>query len=62
MSKIYMVDNFKREPLVEIKKSISEASFFVADRWFRIIEFSLILATLYYFQTVTDNLAVRIAY
>ena len=50
------------ESKVSITKHNSEVSWFIADRWFRILEFSLILATLHYFNEIINNKALTIIY
>ncbi|HAT68328.1 MAG TPA: hypothetical protein DCS20_01820 [Candidatus Yonathbacteria bacterium] len=47
---------------LNIIKKNSEVSWFIADKWFRILEFSLILAALRYFETITNNLSLTIIY
>lgn len=34
----------------------------MADKWFRLLEFSLILGTLYYFKQTTGNIIVTVLY
>jgi|GEM_PF-2604021 len=43
-------------------KAKPELYWFFADRWFRVVEFSLILATLYYFKERVDFILLKILY
>ena len=47
-----------KEVSIEIRKHNLGILWFISDRWFRILEFSLILATLYYFKDKTGNILV----
>ena len=47
---------------IEIRKHNLELLWFISERWFRILEFSLILATLYYFKDKTGNVFIIIIY
>jgi|SRR3989344_4555693 len=50
------------ESKLNIVKNRYELSWFLADKWFRILEFSLILATLHYFTQVISNISLMIVY
>lgn len=43
------MESLKESP-VEIRERNIKLLWFISDKWFRILEFSLILATLYYFR------------
>jgi len=47
---------------VEIRKHNIELLWFISEKWFRILEFSLILATLYYFIDKTHNIFIVAIY
>lgn len=47
---------------LEIIKNRFESSWFITDKWFRILEFSFILAALRYFEALTNNIALTITY
>ena len=45
----------KRKSPLEIREHNVKLLWSISDKWFRILEFSLILATLYYFKDRTEN-------
>jgi hypothetical protein len=45
-----------------MSKSNPELYWFLSDKWFRIIEFSLILGLFHYFSIETDYLTLKIVY
>lgn len=47
---------------LEITKNKIESSWFIADKWFRILEFSLILAVFRYFESTANNIALTTTY
>ena len=47
---------------IEIRKHNLELLWFISEKWFRILEFSLILTTLYYFKDKTGNVFIIIIY
>lgn len=51
-----------KQDRLNIIKNSSEISWFIADRWFRVIEFSLILATLTYFEKKINSIPLSIIY
>ena len=51
-----------KEVSIEIRKRNIELLWFLSDRWFRVLEFSLILATLYYFENKTGSILINIIY
>lgn len=55
-------DSSNNKISVEIRKQNIEQLWFISDRWFRILEFSLILASLFYFKEKTNNIFVTIIY
>ena len=55
------MESLKESP-VEIRKHNIKLLWFISDKWFRILEFSLILATLYYFKDKTENIFISGVY
>lgn len=51
-----------KEKFFENRKHNLKVLWFLSDKWFRILEFSLILGTLYYFKDKTQNIFVSVIY
>ncbi len=55
------MESVKESP-VKIRENNIKLLWFISDKWFRILEFSLILATLYYFKDRTENIFISGVY
>ncbi len=57
-----MENNASELDSIEIRKHNIQKLWFISDRWFRILEFSLILATLHYFKDKASGVLVAAIY
>lgn len=51
-----------REKFLKTRKYNLRTLWFLSDKWFRILEFSLILGMFYYFKDKTQNIFVSVIY
>ena len=52
----------EKQDKLKIIKDNSDISWFIADKWFRILEFSFILGTLHYFSETINNRVYTVIY